>query len=417
MNAPSRKCLILLSASYPYGTGEPFLEKELPYLLERFSPLYLIPMFARGAPGKIDKRITLLSQPPLSDTKFHEFFRGLFLSKGLFFPEWKSSPGFPLSFSRLYLVSRTIGIAKRIERHILDTIENQSLDNGIIYSYWMNQASIGAVLAAKKKNWKVVTRVHGGDLYTGRHPRSYLPWHQWKVQNMDRIFTISNHGKEWLCSKYPSHSYKIKLHRLGVPDSPPLIHTPGENDTLHIASCSSVISLKRVDLILKTVGELKKRRGNKKIRYTHIGTGPGLKTLKEEARKIKAPGLEISFEGYMPNESLSDFYKKEKVDLFINYSTTEGLPVSIMEAFRSGIPVVAPAVGGIPEIVDDSNGILFPPDIPPVKVAERIEKALVSKSLRRMGVAGRNKWKSEYNDRLNFSKFAEELAMLSDPIG
>jgi glycosyltransferase involved in cell wall biosynthesis len=53
-----------------------------------------------------------------------------------------------------------------------------------------------------------------------------------------------------------------------------------------------------------------------------------------------------------------EFYRKNHVDLFINVSETEGIPVSIMEAMSFGIPCIATNVGGVNEIVNNTNGFL-----------------------------------------------------------
>ena len=49
------------------------------------------------------------------------------------------------------------------------------------------------------------------------------------------------------------------------------------------------------------------------------------------------------------------------MDLVVIPSFSEGLPNVLLEAMILGIPLIATSVGGIPEVIDDSNGILIPP--------------------------------------------------------
>jgi glycosyltransferase involved in cell wall biosynthesis len=63
-------------------------------------------------------------------------------------------------------------------------------------------------------------------------------------------------------------------------------------------------------------------------------------------------------------------------DLFVLASHHEGLPVTVMEALTLGVPVVAPAVGGLPEVITtDENGILAEPGSS-AALADAIERAL-----------------------------------------
>ena len=69
--------------------------------------------------------------------------------------------------------------------------------------------------------------------------------------------------------------------------------------------------------------------------------------------------VQFQFLGNVDNKKIADIYRKEDVDFFINMSDSEGIPVSIMEAFSSGIPAIARNVGGISEIVNNTNGFLL----------------------------------------------------------
>lgn len=417
-----KKNLVVLSAAYPFGKGEVFLENELPFLVERFGHLYLLPMLTTGTARPLHPGITLLPSSPPSQGSPLEFIRGIRLSEGMLLPEWQKAPGYPLSPYQLYLTSRTLGIARRIEQRILHAIEENNLENGLIYSYWMNQASIGGIFAARKQNWPVVSRAHGGDLYTERYAINYLPWHEWKVHNMDYVFPVSGYGRDYLTDRYPGCAEKIRQMKLGVsgpneamadPDPvstpEPAADTKTSPGSLHIASCSTVIPLKRVENILDTVHELKKLLPNLHIRWTHIGTGPHFSSLQNRARKISRNGLQIDLKGHLPNSDVKQFYHTGDIDLFINYSTSEGLPVSIMEAFSCGIPAAAPDIGGIPEIVDDSCGLLFAPDTTPQTLAKQIRDQYRSGKLSAMRRPAKKKWEQEFQLETNYQKFSDFL--------
>jgi glycosyltransferase involved in cell wall biosynthesis len=79
-----------------------------------------------------------------------------------------------------------------------------------------------------------------------------------------------------------------------------------------------------------------------------------------------------------------------KADVFVCSSRSEGMPVSILEAMAAGLPVVASAVGGVPEIVDDGRtGLLVAPGAV-APLTDALARLLDDRAAReRMGRAGR----------------------------
>lgn len=87
------------------------------------------------------------------------------------------------------------------------------------------------------------------------------------------------------------------------------------------------------------------------------GEGPEGDGLRELARR-RAPGR-VRFEGYMSGERLRAAIAGARF-VVLPSRWYENLPFSIMEAFASGVPVIASRTGGIPEMVDDGvDGFLF----------------------------------------------------------
>jgi glycosyltransferase involved in cell wall biosynthesis len=118
--------------------------------------------------------------------------------------------------------------------------------------------------------------------------------------------------------------------------------------------------------------------------------------------------------GKIENEVILDYYNQNFVDLFINLSTHEGIPVSIMEAFSAGIPVLATNVGATAEIVDESCGFLVESKINTTSLSEIIKDFLFSgqENIEKKRRNAYNKWFEMYNADLNYKRFYEELIQL-----
>ena len=98
----------------------------------------------------------------------------------------------------------------------------------------------------------------------------------------------------------------------------------------------------------------------------------------------------ITYLGALNQADIVEWYQKASV--FVLPSFSEAFPVVVLEALSCETPVVATAVGGIPEVVrNHENGILVPPNNP-LKLAEAIQYLIDNKDIRiRMGRKGRKR--------------------------
>lgn len=104
-----------------------------------------------------------------------------------------------------------------------------------------------------------------------------------------------------------------------------------------------------------------------------VGSGP---TEVSVTRKVEEKGLatHTTFYGaYSRAQTLAQIASSWAIVLL---SESEGLPMVVIEALQLGVPVVASAVGGIPEIVDDTVGKLLPKNATPQQVATAMEHIL-----------------------------------------
>ena len=129
--------------------------------------------------------------------------------------------------------------------------------------------------------------------------------------------------------------------------------------------------------------------------------------------KNNPDNLEHHWKGARSNSEVRSFMMSEPVDLFLNLSQSEGLPVSIMEAMASGIPAMATDVGGTSEIVTNRNGWLLPGH-PTLEIVVAALKDAISNdcTLRQKSALAQSTWRRKYEANTNYMEFCRRLITL-----
>lgn len=408
----SNKTIILITASYPYGKGEQFLETELHYLSNRFDRIIVLPQvstgFRRMIPDKVLVDLLLIRPKNRLIYLAETFIRGI--TAPYFYIEIVNKSELLNDPRKLIRIIQYIGNAIRVRNRIRLYIReaNINLSSTAFYTYWVSSASLGiGLIKLIFPNIKLISRAHGGDIYEKEHSPEYIPFKKLTIDNIDRIFCVSEHGKRYLSNQFPSIVNRCIVSKLGV-DDPGVMSSSSPANSFCLVSCSSLIPRKRVHLIIQGLASLIRTNPKLIIEWHHFGEGPLRDHIEKLAHDTLPHTIKWYFYGQISNAELYGFYKTHPVDVFINVSNSEGIPVSIMEAMCFGIPVIATNVGGMPEIVNDQNGILMVNN----PSAEDISSALLTlandKSMYRR-LASKQTWQSMYNAGKNYNEFADRI--------
>lgn len=125
------------------------------------------------------------------------------------------------------------------------------------------------------------------------------------------------------------------------------------------------------------------------------GEGPQMQDLRETAERL-AGGL-VTFHGRIPLAEVRDLLRAGSVAA-LPARWYENQPLSVLDAFACGVPVVGTNLGGIPELIEDRvDGYLVPPD-DPAQLADRLRAvADFSGSSYEMGLSGRRKVEEQFS--------------------
>ncbi|SNX74578.1 glycosyltransferase involved in cell wall bisynthesis [Cereibacter ovatus] len=182
----------------------------------------------------------------------------------------------------------------------------------------------------------------------------------------------------------PRHWPKLKIVHCGI-DPARYGRTADRPAGKEIVFVGRLAAVKGVPVLLDAFAEVLKTHPD--ARLTLVGDGPERAAIEARAEAL---GGAVTFTGYLSQDEVAGVLAR--ADLFALPSFAEGVPVVLMEAMASRLPVVATRIAGIPELVaEGDSGCLVPPGDAPA-LARALERLLQDPDLRRrMGDAGRAK--------------------------
>lgn len=175
-------------------------------------------------------------------------------------------------------------------------------------------------------------------------------------------------------------------------------HVPGRN----ILFVGRLAAEKGVPLLLEAFARA--REAYPDACLTLVGDGPERTMLEARVREL---GLQevVRFTGYLSQQEVAG--ELAQADLFVLPSFSEGLPVVLMEAMATGLPVLTTGIAGVPELVEEgvTGRVVFPGDVVGLEAGMR-DLLADPQASRQLGQQAKAKVAAEFDARTEAGKLA-----------
>lgn len=253
-------------------------------------------------------------------------------------------------------------------------------------------------------NGPLLTTFHGYDISRYLLETSYHVYDR-LFQEGDLFLPISDYWREKLI-ELGCPSEKIHVHRMGVdceqfsfePRSPP------SGDGVRLLSVARLVEKKGIEYAIRAVAEFAHYRPD--VEYVILGDGPLRPELEALVAKLEMQDR-IKLLGGRPQPEVAAHLRRAHVLLAPSVTgedgNMEGIPVALMEALATGIPVVSTHHSGIPELVKSGTSGLLAPERDVEALVQCLNRLVTDADLfTRLSVAGRQLVEDEYNiEKLN----------------
>jgi glycosyltransferase involved in cell wall biosynthesis len=268
-------------------------------------------------------------------------------SSGGHFAEELRDAGAEVHYLPWLAARRPIGLGRAV-LDLANVLRGERYDLIDAQSYITSMVAFLAIRIARQRTRHVYT------LHLIEQPKAYWLMGKTLGWTTDGIITVSESNKVRLVAEGIRDS-KIRVVHNGVDLSAfrkaPKRRGPGP---LRLGIVARLIERKRHANLLRAIARLVSERGPGAATLDVIGDGPEEGRLKALSGELGIAD-EVRFLG--DRGDVPDLLRE--LDAFVLPSSYEGFPISIIEAMASGLPVVATAVDGVPEVVEhERTGLL-----------------------------------------------------------
>jgi glycosyltransferase involved in cell wall biosynthesis len=239
----------------------------------------------------------------------------------------------------------------------------------IVHAHCAYPDAVGAALAAGIVGIPLLITAHGSDINVYARRPLLAPQIRWALRRAGGIIGVSRALCDRIAALVPER--KTCIRQIPCAGIDPAVFRPGSRSALRaqrgisaqarvVSFVGQLVPIKGVELLIEA-WRLLLVRGvlGEHDRLLLVGEGPLRESL-QAAAAAAVFGDTVRFLGGLQQGDIAQWLASS--DLLCLPSRNEGLPNVIVEALACGIPVVASAVGGIPEIIaPEVNGVLFPP--------------------------------------------------------
>lgn len=248
----------------------------------------------------------------------------------------------------------------------------------LLHAHFATEATAVARELAARHGLPFTFTAHGYDVY--RKPPSDFAA---RAEAAAALVTVSDANARHIEDTFGVPRRKLRVIPCGIDLDR---FTPGGvPDPRLIVAVARLNPVKRLDVLLRACALLRDRGAS--FRCVIVGDGPCRAELEELRRELRLERL-LTLAGPAEQGVVADWWRRAGIAVLS--SEREGMPVCLMEAAAAGVPAVAPAVGGIPELVHDGETGLLYPALDAPALADSLERLLRDRALAtRLGNAAR----------------------------